>query len=183
MTAHDIATALDARKSGPSSWWARCPAHQDRKPSLEITDAGDKVLVRCWSGCTQQAVISALRSQGLWPDPPPLTQEQKREWARAVRQPRLLAKRIEAWRMGAGMRLKDEKIDGEARGDLEYLARAARELYLLQLAGPAELARMYHESDPVLRAEDEAAGRRWRDLCESLILQVVSMPEGQHEFR
>ena len=46
---------------------ARCPAHDDRKPSLSITDAEDgKILVHCHAGCDQLGVIAVLRSLGLW---------------------------------------------------------------------------------------------------------------------
>ena len=46
---------------------ARCPAHDDRDPSLAIQDTCDgKVLVRCHAGCDQARVIAALRSRGLW---------------------------------------------------------------------------------------------------------------------
>jgi putative DNA primase/helicase len=66
MTAKSIAKGLGGRKVG-SSWIARCPAHDDSKPSLSISDADDgKVLVRCHAGCTQERVIAALRSRGLW---------------------------------------------------------------------------------------------------------------------
>ena len=42
---------------------ACCPAHDDRAPSLSITDAtGGKVLVRCHAGCDQRDVIAALRA-------------------------------------------------------------------------------------------------------------------------
>ena len=59
---------------GKNKYVACCPAHDDKHPSLSITDAKDKVLVHCFSGCTQTDVIDALRSQGLWhtdskPDP------------------------------------------------------------------------------------------------------------------
>src|SRR5262249_61177390 len=48
-------------------WMARCPAHDDREPSLAITDARDgKVRVRCHAGCNQQDVIAALRARGVW---------------------------------------------------------------------------------------------------------------------
>jgi len=48
---------------------ARCPAHDDREPSLSICDADDgKVLVRCHAGCDQVAVIEMLRARGLWSD-------------------------------------------------------------------------------------------------------------------
>jgi hypothetical protein len=66
MTAEIIAKALGGRRAG-GGWIARCPAHEDRKPSLSITEAkGGKVLVRCHAGCDQGRVIAALRSRGLW---------------------------------------------------------------------------------------------------------------------
>ena len=46
---------------------ACCPAHQDRDPSLAITNAQDgSVLMRCHPGCDQRDVIEALRARGLW---------------------------------------------------------------------------------------------------------------------
>jgi len=66
MTAETIAKALGGRKAG-GGWTARCPAHNDRTPSLSIRDAGEnKVLVRCHAGCDQERVIAALRGRGLW---------------------------------------------------------------------------------------------------------------------
>ena len=66
MTAETIAKALGGRKAG-GGWMARCPAHDDRTPSLSIRDADDgKVLVRCHAGCDQERVIAALRARGLW---------------------------------------------------------------------------------------------------------------------
>jgi hypothetical protein len=66
MTAETIGKALGGRKAG-GSWTARCPAHDDREPSLSIRDADDgKVLVRCHAGCEQERVIAALRGRGLW---------------------------------------------------------------------------------------------------------------------
>jgi putative DNA primase/helicase len=66
MTAEAIAKALGGRRAG-AAWMARCPAHDDRAPSLSIADArGGKVLVRCHAGCDQQDVIAALRACGVW---------------------------------------------------------------------------------------------------------------------
>ena len=66
MNAETIAKALGGRKAG-SGWTARCPAHDDRTPSLSIRDADDnKVLVHCHAGCDQERVITALRTRGLW---------------------------------------------------------------------------------------------------------------------
>ena len=65
MTAETIARALGGRKAG-GGWTARCPAHDDRTPSLSIRDADGRVLVRCHAGCPQERVITALRARGLW---------------------------------------------------------------------------------------------------------------------
>jgi putative DNA primase/helicase len=66
MTAEAIAKALGGRKVG-AAWMARCPAHDDRAPSLSIADARDsEVLVRCHGGCDQRDVIAALRARGIW---------------------------------------------------------------------------------------------------------------------
>jgi hypothetical protein len=46
---------------------ARCPAHLDQNPSLSVNDKNGKVLLKCHAGCSQQAVIAALRKLGLWP--------------------------------------------------------------------------------------------------------------------
>ena len=60
-----IAGALGGRKIG-RGWMARCPAHDDRKPSLSIRDENGKVLFHCHAGCRQEQVIAALRARGLW---------------------------------------------------------------------------------------------------------------------
>src|SRR5689334_12549039 len=66
MKAETIAKALGGRKTG-GGWMARCPAHDDREPSLSICDADNgKVLVRCHAGCDQGRVIAALRSCRVW---------------------------------------------------------------------------------------------------------------------
>jgi putative DNA primase/helicase len=66
MNGEVIARALGGRKVG-AGWVARCPAQDDREPSLSITDAkGGKVLVRCHAGCDQRDVIAALRARGAW---------------------------------------------------------------------------------------------------------------------
>jgi len=46
-----------------------CPAHDDQRPSLSVNEKAGKVLVKCHAGCSQDAVIEALRKRGLWPAP------------------------------------------------------------------------------------------------------------------
>lgn len=45
------------------------PSHGngDRNPSLGVTEKDGKVLVRCYGGCDQPAVIAALQDRDLWP--------------------------------------------------------------------------------------------------------------------
>jgi hypothetical protein len=65
MTAETIARSLQAKKVS-GGWMARCPAHDDKNPSLSITERDGIVLVHCLAGCSQEAVIDKLRSLGLW---------------------------------------------------------------------------------------------------------------------
>lgn len=65
MNAQIICETLGGKPIGQDRYIARCPAHDDKSPSLSITQK-DRVLVYCHSGCTQEQVISALRNRGLW---------------------------------------------------------------------------------------------------------------------
>jgi putative DNA primase/helicase len=67
MNAASIANHLNGQKSG-SGWIAKCPAHDDRTPSLSLREADGEVLVHCHAGCEQRAEVAALRSRGLWPE-------------------------------------------------------------------------------------------------------------------
>jgi len=70
MIAADLAKALGGRWHG-SYGTACCPGHDDRRPSLTISDGNDgKLLVRCHAGCDQRRVVFALRKLGLWPGRP-----------------------------------------------------------------------------------------------------------------
>ena len=66
MNAEALTRALDGHSYG-NYRQARCPAHDDRNPSLSISDGDDGVLlVHCHAGCEQAAVIDALKARGLW---------------------------------------------------------------------------------------------------------------------
>jgi hypothetical protein len=69
LDAHGIAHALTARPQRTRhGWLAQCPAHPDRTPSLSLRDGENGcLLVRCFAGCPQEAVIDALRELDLWP--------------------------------------------------------------------------------------------------------------------
>ncbi len=63
--AHSITTALGGHWHG-SYGMARCPCHEDRDPSLSISDGQDgKLLVNCFAGCDPVDILRALNGQGL----------------------------------------------------------------------------------------------------------------------
>ncbi len=58
------------RRTGPSRWVAKCPAHADRQPSLAIRELEDgRVLVHCFGGCSVEEVLASvgLRFDALFP--------------------------------------------------------------------------------------------------------------------
>ena len=68
----DLLNRLDGvKKTGQSTWVAKCPAHDDRTPSLSIRETSDgRLLVHCFGGCPVDAVLSAveLELSDLFPD-------------------------------------------------------------------------------------------------------------------
>ncbi len=76
MDADAIRTALRCDRPGCAcqrpNGNMHCPAHPDEHPSLKVDQADDgRVLVHCFAGCTQEAVIKALQVRGLWTGFPP----------------------------------------------------------------------------------------------------------------
>ncbi|MCB9229295.1 MAG: DUF3987 domain-containing protein [Deltaproteobacteria bacterium] len=72
-TTEEITRKLENVKPCGDGWMASCPAHKDRNPSFSLRTVDGKSLFKCHAGCTQEAVISALRSLGAWPE----TQKEK----------------------------------------------------------------------------------------------------------
>ena len=64
-TLSNIVRALHAIKQG-AEWCAFCPAHNDRKPSLSLTNKHGKITFYCQAGCSQAEVANALADLGLW---------------------------------------------------------------------------------------------------------------------
>jgi len=71
------------RQTGPGRWIARCPAHQDRRPSLAVRELNDgRVLVHDFAGCPTHDVLCAigLTMSDLFP-------ERVADYARPERRP------------------------------------------------------------------------------------------------
>lgn len=59
-----------ARNVGPGRWTAKCPAHEDKRPSLSIAEGADgRVLVHCFGGCDLHSILRAvgLEAKDLFP--------------------------------------------------------------------------------------------------------------------
>ena len=72
MTAKEVVARLDGvRERAPDRWTAKCPAHQDKWPSLSIRELDDgTVLLYDFGGCHALDVVRAigLEFSDLFPD-------------------------------------------------------------------------------------------------------------------
>lgn len=60
MSAESLLERLQGvRKTGAGRWMARCPAHEDRGPSLSVRDKDGVVLIHCFRGCSAPEVAQA----------------------------------------------------------------------------------------------------------------------------
>lgn len=83
------------RQKAPGQWQARCPAHDDRRPSLIVTDGGERVewRVHCFTGCTFTDIIGAVDGgrkslpEYERPVPEPLPSESSLNFAREALTP------------------------------------------------------------------------------------------------
>ena len=70
---NDLVSRLDGvKQTGASRWIARCPAHDDRSPSLAVRELDDgRWLIHCFAGCGGADVMGAigLELSDLYPEP------------------------------------------------------------------------------------------------------------------
>lgn len=55
-----VLSALSGVREVGTHWQARCPAHDDKKPSLSVKDGERGVIVKCWSGCSFASIVEAM---------------------------------------------------------------------------------------------------------------------------
>lgn len=63
MKAADFISRLGAKgkpRKTATGWQACCPAHDDKSPSLSVSDGHSGVLIHCHSGCSIDSVLSAV---------------------------------------------------------------------------------------------------------------------------
>jgi hypothetical protein len=88
MTAEVLLSRLDGvKRIGVDRWEAKCPAHDDKRPSLRVREIdGDLVLVHCFAGCAVPDIVAAvgLSESDLFPRRPTHRgKPEKRPWPAA----------------------------------------------------------------------------------------------------
>ncbi len=66
MQVEAIMQALGGHAKSSGGAMVRCPAHDDKNPSLSIDERDGKLLLKCFAGCPNEAVTDALKARGLW---------------------------------------------------------------------------------------------------------------------
>ena len=71
MSVENLLQRLSKVKGGKGHWTACCPAHEDRSPSLAITETDDgRILLKCFGGCSVQEIVGSIGMDisDLFPD-------------------------------------------------------------------------------------------------------------------
>ena len=152
MTAAVFADLVQAQPTSAGRWKARCPAHNDRSPSLSIREGKDgHVTLYCRAGCSLDAIVAALHlvtDDLSGPQPSPAQAA-----IRAAQQACLSAAR------------------GERKTRLATLNRVGKlQAVVNELAGTlvrspenTALARLLHSASDKLRVA-EAAAKQWNPM-------------------
>lgn len=72
MDIENFVSRLEGVQRTSRGYRARCPAHQDRTPSLSICETQSRILLHCFAGCVSTDIVSAmgLEMRGLFMDTP-----------------------------------------------------------------------------------------------------------------
>ena len=75
MSANTLLSHLNGvKRAGPGRWIARCPAHEDKSPSLSVRETEEgRVLVRCFAGCEFEEIVATagVEVSEMFPPNPP----------------------------------------------------------------------------------------------------------------
>lgn len=98
-----LLSKLPRAKRQGEAWAARCPAHEDKRPSLSISEGeGGRALVCCHAGCKPEEIVAALglKLSDLMPESPttarPMPRATRKPTAKAPRTPATFATAAEA---------------------------------------------------------------------------------------
>lgn len=118
-----ILTRLDGVRQAARGWVARCPAHDDRSPSLalDVGADGETVLLHCFAGCSASEVLASvgLSLADLFARPAEPIGVRRHERQRIA---------VEAgWRAALSTVIKESTIIEVAAGDLKQGVQLSEE--------------------------------------------------------
>ena len=126
MIADRILNKLDGvKQTGNDRWLAKCPAHEDKSPSLAIREIEDRLLLHCFAGCSAHEIVASigLELSDLFPE------QIKTEGSKPLSKPfpaqdilRAMSSDITFFIVCASDIAKGETLDDESR---DYLLRSA----------------------------------------------------------
>lgn len=123
MSADALLSRLDGvKRTGSGRWICKCPAHEDRRPSLSVRELDDgRILIHDFGGCDAKSILDAvgLKLADLYPEQldqlMPAARD-RRHWHAAREALRVLKLEclvvaIGAENLAAGVALSDEDRD------------------------------------------------------------------------
>lgn len=60
MIVKEFLGRLEGVRRSSGGWMARCPAHEDRNPSLSVHEVNGTILLKCFAGCAFDEIVAAL---------------------------------------------------------------------------------------------------------------------------
>jgi hypothetical protein len=175
FTAEELARELGGRRSGSGRWTARCPAHQDKTPSLSIREADGRLLVHFHAGCAQSDVVAALKSRSLWPESD-WTPTQKRDFAKQRARDEADLNLARSFADAAHI-LAEQTIEEMSPFDPE---RAALRRLLAALQTDTGILlefRVWRSAQPKMTRALVAAGRKHQERLEMLVSNYLTVLE------
>ncbi len=72
MRIEEFLLRLEKVKKYSGYWMARCPAHNDNNPSLQVSMKGGRIWLNCYAKCSEENILKSmgLTKQDLYLDPP-----------------------------------------------------------------------------------------------------------------
>jgi len=132
MSAELLLSRLEkVRQTGTGKWLARCPAHDDRSPSLSIRETDDgTVLLRCFASCSAAEIVESvgLQLSDLFPPRLPTGKHTRKSKAHRIAWNELFCA-IETDLLALSIAFQDF-VDGEplSPGDAAFLSKRAAHL-------------------------------------------------------
>jgi len=125
------------RSTGENRWLARCPAHEDKSPSLAVREIDDRLLLHCFAGCGVAHIVGAvgLQLSDLFPprlDDSTTGRKVERRPFPAVDILRCLSNEITALMLCASDLARGETLDNDTK---ERLMKAVQRFYSAISAG------------------------------------------------